>query len=169
MLLTSILEVADEPLVLDPADPGAQSRTNTWWLSPDPGELGELAVGEVAAAFDQVAAELRRRIGELGYPGPVTFYVWHDAQAGQLRCSTSTQRPDALPFGSAYRVVESLDEIAAAFLDDEIPGTVPWAVLDPYDENKGDADTRYEDADPGDEGCELVLPPFPVWVRAVGR
>ncbi|HEV2635827.1 MAG TPA: hypothetical protein VGX23_11810 [Actinocrinis sp.] len=170
MLLTSILEVADEPLELDPADPGAQACANTWWLGGEPAELGELAVGEVAAAFEQVAAALRRRIEELGYPGPATFYVWHDPQAGQLRCSTSTQYPDALPFRAAYRVVDSLDEIAGAFLEDGSPGLVPWAEPDPYAAGKdGDLDGGYEDADADGEGCELILPPFPVWVCAIGH
>lgn len=45
MLLNSIAAVAGEPLTLDPTDPLPEARTNTWWLSADPGEKAALSVG----------------------------------------------------------------------------------------------------------------------------
>lgn len=50
VLLTHIAEIADEPLVLDPNDPDAETRTNTWSLSSLPGERATLPVDQVVAA-----------------------------------------------------------------------------------------------------------------------
>jgi len=97
MLLTWIAEVADEPLVLNPDHPPEEWETNTWWIGPDDGPAPSVA--EVVAAFRGTADGIRRHIAEMPYDGPATFYVWHDEQAGQLRCSTGSGGPDRLPFG----------------------------------------------------------------------
>jgi hypothetical protein len=40
-----------EPLVLDPNDLHAETRTNTWSLNAHPGERATLTAGQVVAAF----------------------------------------------------------------------------------------------------------------------
>ncbi len=102
MLLTWIAEVAEEPLTLEPGDRRVEWETNTWSLGAE-GEGGRpLSAAEVVAAFEQTAAGIRERIRELGFSGVATFYVWHDGQAGQLRCSTGSVPPDELPFNGTY-------------------------------------------------------------------
>jgi len=157
VLLKSIADVAVEPLHLTPDDPASQSRTNTWWLSADPEERATLSVQQITAAFEHTAHALRLRLRDLGYQGTATFYVWHDEQAGQLRCSTSSQPPDALPFRAAYAVTETLDPIVEPFLNDDEPGLVSWADLN-------------ADSDVADQrAAEPVPPPFPVWTCGVGH
>lgn len=102
MLLTWIAEVAAEPLVLEPADRRVEWETNTWTLGAADEDRSSLAVAEVVAAFERTAAAIRERIRDLSFSGVATFYVWHDKQAGQLRCSTGSVPPDALPFSGAY-------------------------------------------------------------------
>ncbi|MCZ4124681.1 hypothetical protein O3X23_35765 [Streptomyces sp. H39-S7] len=157
-LLKFIAEVADDPLVLDPDDRVAESQSNTWHLGADAEERAALSVEQVAAAFEGAAAALRDRIQALGFQGTATFYVWHDEQAGQLRCSTSSQHPESLPFGGTYALTETLDPVIAGFLNDDAPGLMPWTCL-----------SNVEPGDPSLSEDEYTPPPFPVWTRSVGR
>lgn len=122
-LLRYIAEVADEPFVLDPANPVAEERENTWRLDCPAEEREALATVDVVKAFENCAVRLGDR---LPADARAIFYVWHDQQAGQLRCSTSSQSVDQLPFRS--RVVQSpLEPIIEEFL--AAPGLIPWQDL----------------------------------------
>ncbi|QKW22134.1 hypothetical protein HUT16_26420 [Kitasatospora sp. NA04385] len=156
MLLTWIAEVADEPLVLEPTDPRVEWETNTWWLGAEDEDRRALSVSEVIAAFEQTAEGIRLRIREMGFAGVATFYVWHDEQAGQLRCSTGSVAADELPFGSAYAPSDDLGAVIEGFLNDRTPGLVAWS------------DLEIEDGQAEQDVPEPETAPFPVWVRSVG-
>ncbi len=127
MLLTWIAEIAEEPLVLDPANRPVEWETNTWWLSSEAEDRATLSAVQVIAAFERTAEAVRCRIGELGFSGAATFYVWHDTQAGQLRCSTGSVLPASLPFEGAYEVSADLGAIVQGFLDDDHPGVTRFS------------------------------------------
>ncbi|MDX3537837.1 hypothetical protein PV721_26425 [Streptomyces sp. MB09-01] len=156
VLLTWIAEVADEPLVLEPADRQVEVETNTWWLSAAEGDRESLSVAEVAAAFERTAAAIRGRVRALGFPGVATFYVWHDEQAGQLRCSTGSVPPDALPFGGNYVACDDLGPVVEGFLTDGEAGFLARADLDDVRSHADETDTEPENA------------AFAVWVSSVG-
>ncbi|MFD5721447.1 hypothetical protein [Streptomyces sp. NPDC127036] len=156
MLLTWIAEVADEPLVLDPAGRRVEWETNTWSLGAAAEDRSSLSVAEVSTAFEQTAAAIRERIRNLGFPGVATFYVWHDEQAGQLRCSTGSVPPDALPFRGTYVASDDLGPVVAGFLADSEPGFIDSSDLD-------DAQSRSEQTE-----IEQEPKPFTVWVSSVG-
>ncbi|MFD5415689.1 hypothetical protein [Streptomyces nojiriensis] len=130
-------------------------ETNTWLLSTDEAGRASSSVTEVVAAFHRTAAAIRGRVRGMGHRGAATFYVWHDAQAGQLRCSTGSVPPEALPFGGPYTASDDLDAIVAEYLADESPGFVLWSDLE-------DVDHRAEQA-----GTEPEIP-LSVWVSDVG-
>ncbi|MFF3006122.1 hypothetical protein ACFVTF_25320 [Kitasatospora sp. NPDC057940] len=146
MLLTWIAEIADEPLILEPSDRRVEWRTNTWYLSAEDEDRWSLSVTEVVAAFERTAQAIRLRIHALGFAGVATFYVWHDEQADQLRCSTGSVAVDELPFGGSYLPSDDLAPVVEGFLSDRRP-----AGTNPSDQTAPDA-----------------MPPFPVWVRDVG-
>ncbi|GLW59044.1 hypothetical protein [Kitasatospora phosalacinea] len=152
MLLTWIAEVADEPLVLEPDRPPEEWETNTWWLGPDDGPAPSVA--EVVAAFRGTADGIRRRIVDMPYDGPATFYVWRDEQARQLHCSTGSVGPEQLPFGGPYYPTEELEPIVESYLTDQYPGLVRREEGEEVDDEAGGS------------GAEVRR--FPVWVARVG-
>ncbi|MFF4389092.1 hypothetical protein ACFY0G_20230 [Streptomyces sp. NPDC001552] len=147
--------MAEEPLALNPADRRMEVESNTWLLGADEEGRASLSVTEVVAAFHRTAAAIRGRVRETGHRGVATFYVWHDAQAGQLRCSTGSVSPQALPFGGLYAASDDLDAIVAEYLTDEIPRFVPRS--DPEDVHNEVEQAEFEP--------EV---PLSVWVSDVG-
>ncbi|MFF0460937.1 hypothetical protein [Streptomyces mexicanus] len=156
VLLTWIAEVADEPLVLEPADRRAEWETNTWSLGAAEEDRSSLSVAEVVVAFERTAAAIRERIRDLGFSGVATFYVWHDEQAGQLRCSTGSVPPDALPFSRTYVASDNLGPVVEGFLADSEPGFIAWSVLDDAQNLSDQTETQLE------------IRPLRVWVSSVG-
>lgn len=124
VLLTLIREVADEPVVLDPAARDAEVRANTWSLSASVAHRASLSPRDVVAAFDQYALLLRERVRTLGHKGTATFYVWHDAQAGVLKCSVTSLPKEQLPFRAEIELGVPLTVIVEEFLSDAAPGRI---------------------------------------------
>ncbi|WP_432127684.1 hypothetical protein [Streptomyces sp. bgisy082] len=156
MLLTWIAEVAKEPLALEPGNRRVEWETNTWSLGARDEDGRPLSSSEVVAAFEQTAAGIRERVRELGFSGVATFYVWHDGQAGQLRCSTGSVSPDELPFNGTYVVSDHLGPVVEEFLANGMPGVVAWSGLD-------DAESHLEQAI-----AEPEITPLRVWTSSVG-
>ncbi|MET9377484.1 hypothetical protein ABZX98_25660 [Streptomyces sp. NPDC002992] len=108
------------------------------------------------AAFARTVSAIQVRISELGFPGVVTFHVWHDEQAGQLRCSTASVPADALPFGGAYVLSDDLGTVIEGFLAEGEPGAMGWSSLEDV-RNHSEQNT----VEP-----EVVL--MRVWARTMG-
>jgi len=125
VLLKEIRAIAGETLVISPHDRDAE-RANTSWFGAPPHERLGMTADEVVAAFQETAELLRDQVATLPYAGPATFYVWHDGEAGQLRCSTGSCGHDALPFDAPYRATSDLHGIVTEFLEDRAPGALVW-------------------------------------------
>ena len=128
--MKEIRAIAGETLVLSPHDPAAES-VNTSWFSSPPHERMGMTPEEVVSAFEETAELLRDQVVALKHDGPATFYVWHNQEAGQLRCSTGSCHQNALPFGGAYNPTSDLHSIVVEFLEDRAPGAIAWGQLEP--------------------------------------
>lgn len=148
VLLNSIREISNELVKLAPHNRGAEVA-NTHWLTATAEDRSTVSVSHVVAAFQDAARALQHQIRAAGFDGTATFYVWHDEQAGQLRCSVSSLPPDDLPFGGSYRPTDDLGIIATSFLSDDTPGVVAWEDLEPAGADESQPDGHY--------------PPFAVW------
>ncbi|WP_406389748.1 hypothetical protein [Streptomyces sp. NBC_00887] len=156
MLLTWIAEVGDEPLMLEPANRRVEWETNTWSLGAEDEDRMSLSVSEVVAVFERTATAIRDRVRELGFPGAATFYVWHDEQAVQLRCSTGSVPPDELPFCGAYVLSGDLGRIIEGFLTDSEPGVI----------TRSDLVEVHHHSEQTAAEAEIV--PLRVWATSVG-
>ncbi|WP_250035817.1 hypothetical protein [Paractinoplanes maris] len=148
MLLKEIRAIAGETLVLAPHDQDTE-RANTSWFGAPPHERMGLTAEEVVAVFEETIDLLRGQVAAMSHVGPATFYVWHDLQAGQLRCSTRSCGRDELPFTEKYRTTDDLREIVVEFLEDRAPGAIVWGEFDPV---------------PIPDGPEPDVREIPVWV-----
>ncbi|WP_410631976.1 hypothetical protein [Amycolatopsis sp. cmx-4-83] len=126
MLLNSIAEPATEEYLVEPSDPLAESRQNTWHLGASAEQRAGLTVEQVVAVFEAVVRALGRRSGT-----PSTFYVWHDQQVGALKSSLSSLGPGELLFGAEYVPTRELAPIVEEFLADPGPGFVAWSAIAP--------------------------------------
>lgn len=147
MLLRGIQEIAREPVLLAPEDQPAEF-VNTRWFDVTSEERLSLSVDQLISAFEQTARALRRQVGEMAFRGVATFYVWHDEQAGQLRCSVCSRSRADLPFGGSYYPTDDLRVIVTHFLSDDEPGVVSWDELESVD---------------GVDADDVSAPLFPVW------
>jgi hypothetical protein len=120
-------------LVLSPTDPEAED-SNTFWLGASPHERLGVSVDEIVAAFEELAGHIRGRVGQIGFRGQATFYVWHAREAGQLRCSTSSGTPEGLPLRGPYQMTADLGGIVTEFLADGEAGFVRFGVIKPIDD-----------------------------------
>ena len=148
MLLKEIRAIAGETLVLAPHDQDAET-VNTSWFGAPLHERISMTADEVVSAFVETAELLRDQVAALRHDGPATFYVWHDPQAGQLRCSTRSCGHDQLPFETAYRTTGDLQPIVEEFLEDRAPGAIAWGQMEPV---------------PFPDGPVLEDPEVSVWV-----
>jgi hypothetical protein len=129
-MLKDIRALADESMVLTPEDQDAEQVNTTWFGAPLHERIG-MTADEVMAAFEETAILLRDQVAGAGHRGTATFYVWHDAAAGQLRCSVCSRKPGDLVFPVAYQVTEDLRPIVVEFLEDRAPGSIQWGALEP--------------------------------------
>ncbi|WP_176946732.1 hypothetical protein [Lentzea fradiae] len=96
-----------------------------WILGTAEGESPSVA--DVVAAFEETARLLSARVAAMGRTA--VFYVWYDAQALQLRCSTASVTRRTLPFGAKVDPDAPLAGIVENYLSGFWPETDEGFVL----------------------------------------
>ncbi|MET4622856.1 hypothetical protein ABIE18_004335 [Arthrobacter sp. 2762] len=123
-LAAQIVSYLDDPdIVLLPDHPEKEVRANTWAYSAATSPRASAA--DLAAALDEVVNGLRDRFKTA--PNRGTFYAWYDEQAGQLRCSLTSQ--SQLPFGGRIRTTTDSALVIDRMLSDQTPGFISFDTL----------------------------------------
>jgi hypothetical protein len=108
-------EVAADAVVVRPDDITTEARGNQRSFRLDDGHRAAVAPSEVEEFVRAIAAARGRWLTERG-AGPMRFYCWHDAQAGQLRFSLVSAGQAALPFGCPVDPATDLAVVVRQFL-----------------------------------------------------
>jgi hypothetical protein len=112
---------------------------NMWAISFTERFATKVTKQELLTFIDSLLRARGKQASALGYPA--TFYMWHDAQAAQLRFNILSGHRTRLPFGSVVELQNSIDSILEEFLN-TCTGLIPWTQLEILDPNK-----HYNDED----------------------
>jgi hypothetical protein len=110
-----LAEVAADAVVVRPDDIIAEASGNLWTFGLDDDQRVATTLAAVEEFVRAVAAARRGWLADHGL-GPMRFYCWHDAQAGQLRFSLVSAGPAALPFRCPVDPTVDLAVVARGFL-----------------------------------------------------
>ena len=127
-----LAEVEAAAVVVQPDDIIAEAHGNLWTFGLDDKQRASVTPDEVEAFIRAVLVARGRWLTER-QAGPMRFYCWHDAQAGQLRFSLVSAVHDSLPFGCLIELAKDLNVVIRHFLEDDsvmLPLCV-WAVVIP--------------------------------------
>lgn len=115
-LVQRIRSIIADPFLVAPDDLPAETDENTYLVSASSEEARSVLLADVVAAVSAVADARRGLLRAGGWEHEMTFYVWHDAQAGQLRLSSASAAANDLPFGCDLDLTATLDSVVEAFI-----------------------------------------------------
>jgi hypothetical protein len=127
----SLAALSSEPLGWsDDYDGGVE---NMWTIT-----LGKAsgATPEEVIAYVRRARDIRRDQLVEADGSPVSFYLWSDDLAGELRFSVCRRTPDNLPFGCTVDLVADPEVIVRAYLESPYRDGIPWSELTPVDDGE---------------------------------
>ncbi|MCE9560831.1 MAG: hypothetical protein K8U57_02130 [Planctomycetes bacterium] len=119
-------EVAADAVVVEPSDVVVEARGNLWTFGLDDEQRATVAPADVEEFVRAVVAARGQWLAKRGL-GPMRFYCWHDAQAGQLRFSLISTSHAALPFECPVEPVAAIRAVVQGFLSPVVP--IPPAPL----------------------------------------
>lgn len=112
---------------------------NTWALTFDFNLIQKLSVDDLLSFVSKLLVRRQQQISNF----PVTFYLWFDAQALQLRFNIISGQVKHLPFGCVVHIVDSpkpiLDHFMNVMLQVACEGDV-MEFLDVDDDNDDEQD-----------------------------
>jgi len=123
-----LAEVAADAVVVRPEAIDAEASGNLWTFGLSPGQRAAVGPADVEKFVQAVLVARGQWLAERS-AGPMRFYCWHDAQAGQFRFSLVSAAHDWLPFGCEVVQAASLAEVASDWLGSPRLHGIPWGEL----------------------------------------
>ena len=115
---------------------------NMWLLSFTPKFFKKLSENEIQDFFSKLINSRYKELSEKHFKAPVTFYVWFDQQALQLRFNFLQGKNVNLPFTCTTRIVDSIEPIIRNFfttMKDVLGGELYFEVYYPSEDDDDDA------------------------------
>ena len=113
-----------------PDDLAAETACNMWRISLSQEETAALTTKDIVAFLDQVIENRRQQLDRAQVGHGLVFYLWFDAQAGQLRFNVISDFHSRLPFESRVNYVATPESIVERFLRDPYHDGIPIGEVD---------------------------------------
>lgn len=124
LLLDWLPDVLNDEVISEHNNVNFEARSNMWCFSI-PNDEGITAL-DIKSFLNQIIDQRSKQITL-----PMTFYVWIDEQAGQLRFSLTSQPKNNLPFGSTLIYSDNLDNFIEQFISMQLTGSIAFQDLKP--------------------------------------
>lgn len=89
---------------------------NCWSISADKNLIAKLEISDIRIVLEKIKINRSQQLNQAKIKTDLIYYSWFDEQAFQLRFNFINSNHKELPFNSKVRMINSEDEIIAAFL-----------------------------------------------------
>ncbi|HVW99301.1 MAG TPA: hypothetical protein VHA52_02510 [Candidatus Babeliaceae bacterium] len=116
---------------------------NMWCVGLSLGFEKKVTLNQLEYFFERLLVVRKKQLLRDGIVSPVTFYLWHDELAGQLRFNFISGHCEKLPFGCTVIPVLTVKEILQDFLSSPYLQGIPlneFEVIDINEESEDEED-----------------------------
>ena len=109
----------------DPARQQDEIYSNMWCIMLSSSYAQKIPRKDIIDFFEYLIKALQAAANQKELCGPITVYGWYDSQAAQLRYNILSGAVQQLPFGCKLHIVDKLDSVVDAFLQQGACGWIP--------------------------------------------
>jgi hypothetical protein len=119
----------------------AETAQNMWRISPTPSFVKAILIHDLIEFINSLLKQIYQQKSTAKLPYTVTFYLWFDEMAGQLRFNILSGRQTKLPFGCRVEIVDSYEQIIKEFLTSKYHNGIFWNELTLEDNDDDEIDS----------------------------
>ncbi len=101
-------------------------NTNMWGISLDASIAKKITVKDISLFVDSLVYKLQQYMLNTNFSYPITFYLWFDEMANQLRFNIVSGHIKNLPFGCNVEIIDSYQPILEAFVTSKYHAGIPF-------------------------------------------
>lgn len=113
-------DVLKHDLIVSPDSISKETKTNCWSFSFSK----DNSIQDIVEFFEAIHKNWSRRV-----TGTMTFYVWQDEMAHQLRCCIASVTKQTLPFGQKVNLVSDLENLVEKYYSSNYSKGIPFEEL----------------------------------------
>lgn len=116
---------------------------NTWCLSFVDNVLKSLSKEQFEEFVITLIDKKKKQIAQIHDSLPVTFYMWFDEMAAQIRFNILSGHNIQLPFGCRVEVVDSIETIWKELKTSHYQDGISWSELEFFEDDSDDDEEIY--------------------------